>query len=827
MDSCYNVSLTLNPAVPEIMHWSRLPELYFPINGTAMLYVRSRRIRLHSQDVLLVNAHTMHRLEAFTGHLARLTLDYPSFAAQYGCDPSLRFQCCSADVPEHPGLERLRSAIAHYLYYAAEDAESLNLMPPADSLFTTLVTQFAAEPDPTANGISAHVQKAVAYIADHYQHPLTVRGIAEHCYITEEHLAYLFRRQLEITPSAYLTDLRLDHAVLLLENTQETLTRIAEETGFSAPRSFSAAFRRRFGIGPGQYRQQPPEREPQLRSDTLHTAIRRMIPYLPQSTPPCRTEEFPTVSAAGSGPEFPGDQFRLLSAGALSHLLGSDSRRTLEAVQERLHCTHIMLQAPFDSATLPYVEGNDTVYWDFSRLDTIFDYLLSLDLRPFLGLTSIPDLLYRGDTPLRFGESNCSLPDDLDAWRGLLEQFFSHLRQRYGSEELRRWHCSVWHSQNDMDENGLVTMDAASEEHQAAMFRLFEVSFRAIRAVCPELPVCSPGFEHIDPPQCIDTLHAFLRFCRTAGCVPDEFAFYYSPTHCLPLRPGAAYRDIRVIASPALFSKLLRRIREEITGQLGCEDPAIYTSFSLSPFECDLLNDTPYLAANAAAFLLESIGMVRAVSFASAEAWKLPGQQTEDFCGSEAYFTSTLIPKPHLFALELLFRLNGTILARGDHFIVTRSGAVLQILLFHNQRFDLCFRQDALSKNPLASARNPVPYDVDADEPLWPDPLERYSVLNSDALQISLPLTGLKPGTYCLTERILNRQHGSAFDTWREMGGFPLTQQEETEYLRRICVPLHRRHTVTVSDGTFTLQRTMEPDEVYYAELFADDRRWV
>lgn len=822
MDSCYNVSLTLNPAVPEIIYWSRLPELYFPINGTAVLFVESRQIRLHAQDVLLVNAHTMHRLETFTGHLARLTLDYPSFAAQYGCDPSLRFQCCSADVPEHPGLERLRNAIAHYLYSATEGAESLNLLPPANSLFTTLVTQFAAGPEPAAGDISAHVQKAVAYIADHYRLPLTVRGIAEHCYITEEHLAYLFRRQLGITPSAYLTDLRLDHAVLLLENTQKTLTQIAEETGFSALRSFSTAFRRRFGVSPGEYRRQP--RGPEPHSASLYTAIRRMIPHFPQSAPPCYTEEIPAVSAAGSGPEFPGSQFRLMRAGALSHLFSSDSRRTLEAVQDRLHCTHIMLQAPFDSGTLPYVEGNGTIYWDFSRLDTIFDYLLELGLRPFLNLTSIPEILYRGDAPVRFGESNCSLPDDPDAWRGLLEQFFSHLRQRYGPEELRRWHCSVWHSQHDVEENGLVTMDAASEEHQAAMFRLFEVSFRAIRSVCPELPVCSPNFENVDHPRCVNTLRAFLRFCRAAGCVPDEFAFYCSPTRYLPPQPDAAYRDVRVVASPALFSELLRRMREEITGQLGCEDPAVYTLFSLSPFECDLLNDTPYLAANAPAFLLESIGMVRAVSFASADAWRLPGQQADGFYGSEAYLAAGLIPKPHLFALELLFRLNGTILARGNHFIVTRSGTVLQILLFHNQRFDLCIRQDALSRNPLAPARNPVPYDADADEPLWPDPLERYGALDSGTLQISLPLTGLKPGTYCFTERILNRRHGSAFDTWRELGGFPLTQQDETEYLRRICVPLHRRHTVTVSDGTFTLRRTMEPDEVYYAELFADDR---
>jgi transcriptional regulator GlxA family with amidase domain len=56
-------------------------------------------------------------------------------------------------------------------------------------------------------------------------------------------------------PAAYVRNIRLDMAKLLLVEGQTTLDRLAAQLGFRSEDSFRRAFERQFGIGPGVYRQ--------------------------------------------------------------------------------------------------------------------------------------------------------------------------------------------------------------------------------------------------------------------------------------------------------------------------------------------------------------------------------------------------------------------------------------------------------------------------------------------------------------------------------------------------------------------------------------------
>jgi transcriptional regulator GlxA family with amidase domain len=65
------------------------------------------------------------------------------------------------------------------------------------------------------------------------------------------------RRFLEATgetPGRFIETLRLDHARQLLQ-TRASLKEIAARTGYATPGQFSKAYTRRFGIGPGLFRE--------------------------------------------------------------------------------------------------------------------------------------------------------------------------------------------------------------------------------------------------------------------------------------------------------------------------------------------------------------------------------------------------------------------------------------------------------------------------------------------------------------------------------------------------------------------------------------------
>lgn len=56
------------------------------------------------------------------------------------------------------------------------------------------------------------------------------------------------------TPSEFMNELRLNHAVRLLENNEGNISQVAFEVGFNNPSYFSKCFRKRFGFLPSDYR---------------------------------------------------------------------------------------------------------------------------------------------------------------------------------------------------------------------------------------------------------------------------------------------------------------------------------------------------------------------------------------------------------------------------------------------------------------------------------------------------------------------------------------------------------------------------------------------
>ncbi|NJM15906.1 MAG: helix-turn-helix domain-containing protein [Bacteroidales bacterium] len=63
-----------------------------------------------------------------------------------------------------------------------------------------------------------------------------------------------FKRQLNISPQAYIRKLRLDKACELLDHTLMSIEEISEAAGFSDRFHFSKAFKKLKGITPVEYR---------------------------------------------------------------------------------------------------------------------------------------------------------------------------------------------------------------------------------------------------------------------------------------------------------------------------------------------------------------------------------------------------------------------------------------------------------------------------------------------------------------------------------------------------------------------------------------------
>lgn len=93
------------------------------------------------------------------------------------------------------------------------------------------------------------------YLESNLAAPITHQSLSTKYGFTPSYLSKLFRKHRGISPSEYLTQLRVEKAKLLMENDSEILTKlVAPMVGFSDPFYFSKIFKKVTGSTPKEYK---------------------------------------------------------------------------------------------------------------------------------------------------------------------------------------------------------------------------------------------------------------------------------------------------------------------------------------------------------------------------------------------------------------------------------------------------------------------------------------------------------------------------------------------------------------------------------------------
>lgn len=100
-------------------------------------------------------------------------------------------------------------------------------------------------------GIVGNVEEYLAY---HYAQDISLKHMAELYFMNEKYLGRLFLKETGKTFRQYLNDVRLEHAVQLLEKTHLSVLHISLECGYSNVTYFNRVFKEKFGSTPTIYR---------------------------------------------------------------------------------------------------------------------------------------------------------------------------------------------------------------------------------------------------------------------------------------------------------------------------------------------------------------------------------------------------------------------------------------------------------------------------------------------------------------------------------------------------------------------------------------------
>lgn len=126
--------------------------------------------------------------------------------------------------------------------------QSLEILAQTYELLSARTTQQAA----SGGGVSAALT-AAELMRMNYADEVKVPDIARRTGVSEDALLKAFRQHYGVTPSEYLTSIRMAAAEDMLQNTDLSVSEIGRRAGYSNPTAFSRAFRRHFGHSPSEH----------------------------------------------------------------------------------------------------------------------------------------------------------------------------------------------------------------------------------------------------------------------------------------------------------------------------------------------------------------------------------------------------------------------------------------------------------------------------------------------------------------------------------------------------------------------------------------------
>lgn len=101
--------------------------------------------------------------------------------------------------------------------------------------------------------------QVVDYIDTHFTDPdMCLKKVADIFSYTEKYLSHFFKKNMEVGFNSYLTNLRMQYALELLENNEHSISKVAAQCGFTDALYFSKVFKQSMGCPPTEYLQRHP-----------------------------------------------------------------------------------------------------------------------------------------------------------------------------------------------------------------------------------------------------------------------------------------------------------------------------------------------------------------------------------------------------------------------------------------------------------------------------------------------------------------------------------------------------------------------------------------
>ncbi len=805
------------PAVSCKSTWVNSLRIYYVLNDTLSIRVGNRYCILETDQLILINPYEMFSITKDGGNLA--VFDFCINNMQYSfMDPSsLWFDCNSATNNNAQAVDLLKQFLARLVKFNENpdlDNELLN-----KSFFYAimqhLISFFRAK---KSSGVEIRpkqgdrMEKIIKYIDENYASDLSLAQLSSALYLSVPYTSKAFKQYFGQTFSEYVTNVRLEKSIFDLFNPNYRIEDVAEKNGFPNTRSYIFYFKKKYNKTPHQYRKNAKEKTKGSLSmnaaedgmlvkkndlSSLSKHLEGSIAHIPSGvSDTLKLVDLPACDVSKRGTRLNHSFLNMISTGKASDILSSDCQNNLREIQREIGFKYIRFHGLLDDDMMIYKnlykEGPTFV---FNYLDTVFDFLLSIDLKPILEFSYMPEDLSSSKKHLvGFSNSIISFPKDMELWKLLVSKIMMHLNERYGRAEVETWPVAVWNLPDTMDfAFGLGGLKP--------YYELYRETYFTVKKHNPASRFFSPSASS-EALLSGDWLEKFFALCKKDNCLPDYIQYHFYPiavdsSFTNPEKyywKNSSKNLLHYKYDENLMKKSIRDIKKKFSSYI--EDNNFYISeWNSTLSHIELLTDTCFQSAYIAKNILENYDSVKSICY-----WTLSDLVNKGlasnlpFHGGLGLFTGKGIKKASYYALWLLSKLGGYKLQSGDGYFITKDEDSFQIVLYNYHHYSALYANGEL-------------FDM--------TPTNRYTPFPTmETKRFSITLESAEESNYSVSEFSLNRKNGSGYDKWVELGAPEYISDLGAEYLKSVCIPQVREYVTRAGEGRINLTCTLEAHEV-------------
>ncbi len=342
-----------------------------------------------------------------------------------------------------------------------------------------------------------------------------------------------------------------------------------------------------------------------------------------------------------------------VGAGRANEGLRADWQQQLTYVKNECGFRYIRMHGLLTDDMGVYKEDrNGNPQYNYMYVDVLFDFLQSIDIKPFVELGFMPSALASGNKTIFWWRGNVTPPKDYDKWGALIKNLVQHFTERYGAGEVKTWYFEVWNEPNLSPGFWSGTQDE--------YFKLYEYSVKAIKSVNPDYRVGGPATAGAAwEPEMIDF------------CVQKNLPVDFISTHSYGVKQGYLdeYGNSGTVLdkNPMSVSGDVLQSRKEIANSPKPDLELHYTEWSSSYTPADPIHDSYHEAAYVLQKLKQVGNAANSMSYwVFTDIFEESAPRFTPFHGGFGMLNTQGINKPVFYAYQFLNRLGNIELENND-----------------------------------------------------------------------------------------------------------------------------------------------------------------